>query len=332
MIWDEVKISECFPPHEKDLILSVPLSIRRPVDQLVWNNSLDGEYKVRLGYRLLCSGVGNNHASGSSNNEETDFHIFCECPFARAAWLYSKWGFKDIPQQFSSTGKWLNMLLQHLDKDAVEYIICVLWAIWKGRNLTIFKQERKEPNECVELGYDMCCQYRSAVAITNLVAQPYVSNKFKWRPSVHIKLNCDASTFVENGGKYVRAGFIVKGRNEEFLLAGGLKIAHYSSAAVAELKALLWALEICQHEQAQVSEIELDFVQVVKWIKGEQFNGVVGHIIADFCSVLRQLNCSMIKHCRRTTNMVAYEIAKTVQELGMAQLVWRGISTIPVSI
>ncbi|WRX30652.1 Reverse transcriptase zinc-binding domain - like 10 [Theobroma cacao] len=100
---------------------------------------------------------------------ETDFHIFCECPFARAAWLYSKWGFRDILLQFSSTREWVNMLLQHLAKDAVKEIICVLWAIWKGRNLTIFKQDRKELNECVELGYDMCCQYRSVVALTNMV-------------------------------------------------------------------------------------------------------------------------------------------------------------------
>ncbi|EOY12729.1 Uncharacterized protein TCM_031255 [Theobroma cacao] len=83
----------------------------------------------------------------------------------------------------------------------------------------------------------MCRQYRSTVAASNPVSLPNVSNEIKWRPPIHIKNNCDASTFVENGGKQVGAGFIVRGHNGEFLLGRGSKIAHYSSAAVAELKA-----------------------------------------------------------------------------------------------
>lgn len=73
-------------------------------------------------------------------------------------------------------------------------------------------------------------------------------------------------------------------------------------------------------------------MQVVNWIKGKQCNGEMGHILEDCCSILSQINCSMMKHCRRTTILVAHEIAKTVKELGVDQIVWREISTLPLSI
>lgn len=34
----------------------------------------------------------------------------------------------------------------------------VLWALWKARNVLIFKQERKDPREEVELGFSICHQ------------------------------------------------------------------------------------------------------------------------------------------------------------------------------
>ncbi|XP_021278515.1 uncharacterized protein LOC110412305 [Herrania umbratica] len=186
MRWDEEKIRIGFPPYGNYLILSLPLSVGRPVDHPMWFDSKGGDYTVRLGYRLLCSEIeGFNGASTSihmlsiwrklwslrihrkinmfawrmingclptraaliqrrlnvdsgctfcDEGLKTDFHIFRNCPFAKAVWIATEWGFRDIAGHFSSAIDLLKDLLQQMGKNELEEIICVPWSLWKARN------------------------------------------------------------------------------------------------------------------------------------------------------------------------------------------------------
>ncbi|EOY21746.1 Uncharacterized protein TCM_013855 [Theobroma cacao] len=70
---------------------------------------------------------------------------------------------RTIAQDFSCLGTWIMALLQHVDKADVEEIFSIMWALWKSRNVAIIKHERKDPRGVVELGTDMCFQYRQAM-------------------------------------------------------------------------------------------------------------------------------------------------------------------------
>lgn len=141
-----------------------------------------------------------------------------------------------------------------------------------------------------------------------------------------------ASIFALNCETWVRAGFIVRNSNRELLLASGVKIAYNLHVMVVELRSLLWSFPACHREVVYVTEVEIDYMHVVNSIKGKQFNGDMRHVNYNYCSVLSQLNCSSIEHCRREGNMVAYEIAKLVKALRLDQVLWREFSTLPNSV
>ncbi|XP_065619737.1 uncharacterized protein LOC136063366 [Quercus suber] len=69
--WRTVIIDAIFLPHEADLIKSIPLSLRRPEDKLVWAGTFNGLFSVRSAYRLAVeesrpSNIGTS--SDSSRN------------------------------------------------------------------------------------------------------------------------------------------------------------------------------------------------------------------------------------------------------------------------
>lgn len=50
--WNEELIQQIFSKEEAQLILSIPVSIMRGKDRLVWSSSQIGQYSVSLGYKL----------------------------------------------------------------------------------------------------------------------------------------------------------------------------------------------------------------------------------------------------------------------------------------
>lgn len=68
MTWNDVKITEIFPTYERELILSIPLSYRRPNDKQVWFFNRHGHYSVKSGYRMAQSLLDLQVAESSSCN------------------------------------------------------------------------------------------------------------------------------------------------------------------------------------------------------------------------------------------------------------------------
>jgi ribonuclease HI len=58
--WDNDKIMSLFPTEVANSILDIPLFDDIVEDKLVWQDSIDGHYKVRSGYNLLANVTGNN--------------------------------------------------------------------------------------------------------------------------------------------------------------------------------------------------------------------------------------------------------------------------------
>jgi hypothetical protein len=52
-LWDKEKIETLFPMHIVNCIMETPLLNLVEDDKLVWSDSIDGNYSVKSGYKLL---------------------------------------------------------------------------------------------------------------------------------------------------------------------------------------------------------------------------------------------------------------------------------------
>jgi hypothetical protein len=63
--WDKEKIESLFFPDIVNRILDIPLLDMVDEDQLVWNDSMHGQYSFKNGYNLLLDSIGKREISTS---------------------------------------------------------------------------------------------------------------------------------------------------------------------------------------------------------------------------------------------------------------------------
>ncbi|XP_017972505.1 PREDICTED: uncharacterized protein LOC18604375 [Theobroma cacao] len=314
--WDEVKVKLCFPLYESNLILSIPLSVRLPVDRQVWVVSKHGQYTVKFGYRLISSLLDDSEPGCSSDSfdgfwkevwklsiprkiiffmwkalkgalptkkalshrknnvdnicvfcqedEETDFHILCYCQFARATWLSSKWGFRDIGAHSTSVFDWIFQVLK--------------------------------------LGLDMNNQYHMAMEVSATENRVLETENRGFR-SRGLTLHSDVAMDQVDGTTRVGAGFIIRRLNGGFFCAVGRKIQY------------------CANNQV-----------VTGWIKKQQFTGALEHLIEDCTILMERINCQAIDFCSRETNRTAHSIAQIAKRIMDEMIEWKDSSHLPVLI
>jgi hypothetical protein len=69
--WKADLVKRIFLPHEASIILGIPLSIRDPIDSLVWKATKNGVYTVRSGYHLLLNECHQDEPSSSDTTKMT---------------------------------------------------------------------------------------------------------------------------------------------------------------------------------------------------------------------------------------------------------------------
>ncbi|WRX13676.1 Reverse transcriptase zinc-binding domain - like 4 [Theobroma cacao] len=187
---------------------------------------------------------------------ETAFHCLCNCQFSRLVWLTTKCGYRDISNFHDSIIDWLQGVFEVLNKDETEEFICLLWAIWKTRNVVVFNQSRSTPMVVVEIGLDLIHQFRRAFrAHGNSKDDGYENTSEVWGRLNSAKLNTDAALFHSGGECKLGAGFIVRNQNADVILA------------------------------------EIDCKEVVHWVKNRRSTGQLGHIVEDCLLLLERIYC-----------------------------------------
>jgi len=65
-MWKSKLVQQHFLPHEAEIIIGIPLSIRCPVDRIIWAHTRSGMFTTSSSYKLLVSYESMSNA-GSSN-------------------------------------------------------------------------------------------------------------------------------------------------------------------------------------------------------------------------------------------------------------------------
>lgn len=64
--WNFVVVEQLFNAEESDLILSIPLSLRLPVDRIVWRGTKNGKFSTSNAYHSIRE-MGNNKEEDCSD-------------------------------------------------------------------------------------------------------------------------------------------------------------------------------------------------------------------------------------------------------------------------
>ena len=64
--WKTEVVQQMFLPYEADIILGIPLSIRRPVDRIIWVHTSSGTFITCSAYKMLVSCDASSSAGGSN--------------------------------------------------------------------------------------------------------------------------------------------------------------------------------------------------------------------------------------------------------------------------
>ncbi|EOY21370.1 Ribonuclease H-like superfamily protein [Theobroma cacao] len=305
------------------------LSIPRKIIFFMWK-ALKGALptKKALSHRKINV---DNICVFCQEDEETDFHILCYCQFARATWLSSKWGFRDTGAHSTSVFDWIFQVSCNLGPKDVGEIACILWAIWKARNLRIFGNQIMNPVQVLKLGLDMNNQYHMAMEVSATENRVLERENRGFR-SRGLTLHSDAAMDQVDGTTRVGAGFIIRRLNGGFFCAVGRKIQYCASVEEVELRALVWALSYCVKEQIMLADVFLDNQVVTGWIKKQQFTGALEHLIEDCTILMERINCQAIDFCSRETNRTAHSIAQIAKRMMDEMIEWKDSSHLPVLI
>lgn len=72
-VWNELAVKELFLPHEANIILSIPLSFRRPPDRIAWSLTPSGLFSTSSAYKLIVSGASTSMAGSSTVDDQRQF-------------------------------------------------------------------------------------------------------------------------------------------------------------------------------------------------------------------------------------------------------------------
>ena len=64
--WNEEVVQNLFLPHEDNLILAIPLSLRQPPDHIAWKHTPSGMFTTSSAYKLIVSCESKSNAGSSS--------------------------------------------------------------------------------------------------------------------------------------------------------------------------------------------------------------------------------------------------------------------------
>ncbi|XP_074351885.1 uncharacterized protein LOC141691038 [Apium graveolens] len=246
--WDIEVIENLFNSRDQQCILNTPVGGNGLTDDLFWNEDLNGEYTVRITYRLLQKQKGPHLVGGSSElwskfwrikappkvlnmssseacpfcngRAKTIIHVLVTCPFASQCWM--RRGGVNPSADVYAFEEWLQQILDRIGKDAHGEIVTMCWSIWKAKNQLVWENKRSEVNHVVFSTKHYLAEWNKAQGSSTKAQYRDIiqgDGASSWvRPKQNtVKVTVDAALFAETSNY----GFGFLGRDDEGLVVQG---------------------------------------------------------------------------------------------------------------
>ncbi|KAK9688730.1 hypothetical protein RND81_09G007000 [Saponaria officinalis] len=299
--WREEEIRALFTEDEANRVYEIPLSKRRPEDQLFWWPSKSGVYSVKSGYWLGMGFASTTDEQQLSEQEgglwrtiwglrvppklthflwractgmlglcgfceqenETEIHAVFTCSWTRTFWAMSGFSEQVAEAPLTSFPAWLLGSLQRLGE-----------ALWTIRNSRIFDEDPINPTG-----------YASKVGKQPLLFHGVGGGDWQPPGPGTIKLNSDAAIFGDG-----EIGMGVVGRDEtgRVVMVASKRVRARMSPELAEMKAMIFGLEVARRMGMTSISVETDALSVAQAIQKEVVRrGPIGLCLYDISSLAK---------------------------------------------
>ena len=257
----------------------------------------------------------NNQCSVCGCIGDTPRHIFFECSLVSTVWQLQ--GFEFQFEQVEDGGNclcWNEVLKSLQDSERFDQWLITCWLIWNNRNQCFHNQICKAPQTLVRDASRMKEEFRLALPPCRQVYQPSPPT-WSLPISGSFKLNVDATFNADS--KIAGLGMVLRDSSSNVMLSAVTKIDRVDSPLHAEIKAILFGMEVAWANSFSSLIVESDSLIAIQEISKNQESFCEWEsIISDIMDLsLLCSNCSF-HSIKRSANMCAHDIAKVYCELG----------------
>ncbi|KAL4614417.1 hypothetical protein ACB092_07G052900 [Castanea dentata] len=275
--WKTKVVQQMFLPHEADIILDIPLSIRRPDDRIIWAHMPSGMFTTCSAYKMLVScdtssSVGHwqlrvlnkikNFVWRICNNALPTMvnlyrhHIIPSASCAQcnalprdslhAIWSMLEWFHQTAPPHPNSFSELLASFMVSREEFKAEIFVIIVWLLWNRCNAIQFGRPPLPVSSICSKAGSYLQEFLKAQ--TEELVPPRPPPMQYWRPpDPHcFKVNFDAVVFLCSS--LAGISVIVRSNGGEVVGAMSSPIPMAQSVANLEalvcLKAIQFALEI----------------------------------------------------------------------------------------
>ena len=210
--------------------------------------------------------------------EETDLHLFFNCPYAQCVWRSSGISNLIINSRTSTLEEKVAVCLQISSSSRLTHFqdlpLWILWRLWKSRNILIFQQRGQSWISTLHYARLDAQEWRDAgnshEAPNSHTTSSQVRRRHRWQKpqSDWLKCNVDGSFIDENSTS--KAGWVIrddKGSYKGSVQAKGMKV---SSPLESELQAILMSMQFCWSRGYRRVIIEGDCQKAVNLLNNKQ--------------------------------------------------------------
>ncbi|XP_060962076.1 uncharacterized protein LOC133032219 [Cannabis sativa] len=192
--------------------------------------------------------------------------------------------------------------------------LCSIWAIWKARNLVVWKSKTSSRSEVIASAQITLDHWRNAqdnTTLSSLFFENEGDGAERWtKPEANkIKINVDAALFPQDNS--YGFGIVARDSSGSLIEAQTRYFGGVYDAEVVEAMGVKEALSWIKSKNWSDVEIETDSMLTVQGIRSNYtLNSIFGLIIHDCQLLFSSLNNVRICFIRRSANRVAHVVAR----------------------
>ncbi|KAL6561223.1 hypothetical protein OROMI_016824 [Orobanche minor] len=241
---------------------------------------------------------------------EDDAHVLLHCELVEEVWLE----FQGIlPVRMGNTLQEWFQLVAEGDKSNLALVAFYLAGIWHARNKVVWSNEGWNAAVVLLSINGQIESWKQAAASSSLTLANRSSSPTIWSPppAGFVKCNVDAALFAEEAK--VGYGLVICDEAGRFVAASNGLVVSPQDPFLAEAMALKEALSWLKEHKFEKIHVEVDCQKL--WCKvraSGMDHSYFGIVVNEIKLLLNSFNSISIRHVRRTANVLAHALARSI--------------------